>query len=141
PLRERDGISAFSRKCQGEGCCATPCFDARGWRWTPHPPGACLRALRDPEGHLLPEKGRIANLFPHPHRPAIILRMTDLPGRRPPPTPDRAPPFRERIEILRHLGRLVAQIWRTSKPLPAASIGLRLVSSLQPIAMLYVGKL
>ncbi|KKC38054.1 ABC transporter ATP-binding protein [Devosia epidermidihirudinis] len=67
--------------------------------------------------------------------------MTDLPGRRPPPIPDKAPTFRERIENLRHLGRLVAQIWRTSKPLTAASIGLRLISSLQPIAMLYVGKL
>jgi len=67
--------------------------------------------------------------------------MTDLPGRRPPPTPDQAPTFRERIENLRHLGRLVAQIWRTSKRLTAASIGLRLVSALQPVAMLYVGKL
>src|SRR5690606_15411838 len=38
-------------------------------------------------------------------------------------------------------GRLVAQIWRTSKPLTAASIGLRLISSLQPLAMLFVGKL
>ena len=67
--------------------------------------------------------------------------MTDLPGRMPPPSPDKAPTFRERIENLRHLGRLVAQIWRTSRPMTAASIGLRLVASLQPIAMLYVGKL
>ena len=47
--------------------------------------------------------------------------MTDLPGRVPPPTPDKAPTFRERIENLRHLGRLVAQIWRTSRPLTFAS--------------------
>ncbi|HEV7346563.1 MAG TPA: ABC transporter ATP-binding protein [Devosia sp.] len=67
--------------------------------------------------------------------------MTDLPGRRPPPTPEHAPTFRQRIENLRHLGRLVAQIWRTSKPLTAASIGLRLVASVQPLAMLYVAKL
>lgn len=67
--------------------------------------------------------------------------MTDLPGRRPPPTPDEAPTFRERLDNLRHLGRLVAQIWRTSKPLTAASIGLRLVASLQPIAVLYAAKL
>jgi len=67
--------------------------------------------------------------------------MTDLPGRRPPPIPEQTPSFRERIDNLRHLGRLLAQIWRTSKPLMAASIGLRLVASLQPIAMLYVGKL
>ena len=67
--------------------------------------------------------------------------MTDLPGRRPPPIPDKAPTLRERIENLRHLGHLVAQIWRTSRRLTAASVGLRLISSLQPIAMLYVGKL
>jgi ATP-binding cassette subfamily B protein len=67
--------------------------------------------------------------------------MTDLPGRRPPHIPDKAPSFRERLDNLRHLGRLVAQIWRTSKPLTAASIGLRLVSSLQPLAMLFVAKL
>ena len=67
--------------------------------------------------------------------------MTDLPGRRPPPIPDQAPTFRERLENLRLLGRLVAQIWGTSRLLTAASIGLRLVASLQPLAMLYVGKL
>ncbi|MET3927364.1 ABC transporter ATP-binding protein [Devosia sp. 2618] len=67
--------------------------------------------------------------------------MTDLPGRRPPPTPDKAPTFRERLDNLRHLGRLVAQIWRTSRPLTAASIGLRLIASLQPIAVLYAAKL
>ncbi|HUH77416.1 MAG TPA: ABC transporter ATP-binding protein [Devosia sp.] len=67
--------------------------------------------------------------------------MTDLPGRRPPPTRDTAPTWRERLDNLRHLRRLVAQIWRTSKPLTAASIGLRLIASVQPIAMLYVGKL
>ena len=67
--------------------------------------------------------------------------MTNPSGRRPLPTPDQAPSFRERLHNLRHLGRLVAQIWRTSAPLTSASIGLRLVASLQPIAMLYVGKL
>ena len=66
--------------------------------------------------------------------------MTDLPGRRPPPA-EKPPSFRERLDNLRHLGRLIAQIWRTSAPLTAASIGLRLVAALQPIAMLYVGKL
>src|SRR5690606_26630033 len=81
------------------------------------------------------------NLFP-PLSPARYNPpMTDLPGRRPPPTPDKAPTFKERLDNLRHLGRLVAQIWRTSKRLTAASIGLRLISAMQPIAMLYVGKL
>lgn len=67
--------------------------------------------------------------------------MTDLPGRRPPPVPESAPTFRERLENLRLLGRLIAQIWRTSPWLTAASIGFRLVASLQPVALLYVAKL
>jgi ATP-binding cassette, subfamily B, bacterial len=49
--------------------------------------------------------------------------------------------FRERLANLRHLGRLVAQIWRTSRWLTAASIALRLIRAGQPVAMLYVGKL
>ena len=42
---------------------------------------------------------------------------------------------------IRHLGRLFAQIWRTSRFLTLASLLLRLVRALQPVAMLYVGKL
>ncbi|KQN74974.1 ABC transporter ATP-binding protein [Devosia sp. Leaf64] len=67
--------------------------------------------------------------------------MTDLPGRRPPPIPEQSPTFRQRLDNLRHLGRLVAQIWRTSRAMTAASIGLRLVAALQPIAVLYAAKL
>ncbi len=67
--------------------------------------------------------------------------MTDLPGRRPPPVPDENPTFRERLDNLRHLARLVAQIWRTSRWLTAASIGLRLIAALQPVAVLYAAKL
>ena len=67
--------------------------------------------------------------------------MTDLPGRRPPPLPDDNPSLRQRLENLAHLGRLVAQIWRTSRPLTLASILLRLLAALQPVAVLYVGKL
>ncbi|UYN98162.1 MAG: ABC transporter ATP-binding protein [Devosia sp.] len=67
--------------------------------------------------------------------------MTDLPGRRPPPLPEENPSLRQRLENLAHLGRLVAQIWRTSPALMLASIGLRLIAALQPIAVLYVGKL
>jgi ATP-binding cassette subfamily B protein len=67
--------------------------------------------------------------------------MTDLPGRRPPPIPDENPTFRERLDNLRHLGRLVAQIWRTSRWLTGASIGLRLIAALQPVAVLYAAKL
>jgi ATP-binding cassette subfamily B protein len=67
--------------------------------------------------------------------------MTDLPGRRPPPAPETSPTFKQRLENLRHLGRLIAQIWRTSRPMTAASIGLRLVAAFQPIAVLYAAKL
>jgi len=47
----------------------------------------------------------------------------------------------ERLENLRHLGRLMAQMWRTSRWLTALSIILRLIRAVQPVAMLYVGKL
>ena len=47
----------------------------------------------------------------------------------------------ERIASLRHIGRLLAQIWRTSRLLTTASIGLRLAQALQPVAQLYVAKL
>lgn len=67
--------------------------------------------------------------------------MTDLPGRRPPPEQEAAPNFRQRLENMRHLGRLIAQIWRTSRGLTSASIGLRLLASLQPVAVLYAAKL
>jgi ATP-binding cassette, subfamily B, bacterial len=67
--------------------------------------------------------------------------MTDLPGRRPPPIPETAPTFREQLENFRLLGRLLVQIWQTSPPLAIASVCLRLLGALQPIAMLWVGKL
>ncbi len=67
--------------------------------------------------------------------------MTPRDASAPRAQPAPKPGFRERLANLRHLGRLVAQIWRTSRWLTAASIGLRLVRSLQPVAMLYVGKL
>jgi ATP-binding cassette subfamily B protein len=47
----------------------------------------------------------------------------------------------ERLRTLRHLGRLFAQIWQTSRTLTLLSLVLRLIRALQPVAMLYVGKL
>ncbi|WEJ60384.1 ABC transporter ATP-binding protein/permease [Devosia sp. FJ2-5-3] len=64
-----------------------------------------------------------------------------MPGRRPPPIPDKTPTFRERLDNLRHLGRLVAQIWRTSRWLTSATVVLRLIAALQPVAVLYAAKL
>jgi ATP-binding cassette subfamily B protein len=51
------------------------------------------------------------------------------------------PTFSERMQTLKHLGRLFAQIWRTSKFLTLASIVLRLIRALMPVAMLWVSKL
>jgi ATP-binding cassette subfamily B protein len=66
--------------------------------------------------------------------------MTDPAARYQRTTEPRAP-LAERLATLRHLGRLFAQIWRTSRFLTSASIGLRLVRAVQPVAMLFVAKL
>ena len=50
-------------------------------------------------------------------------------------------PFMDRLSTLRHLRRFFAQIWRTSPSLTVASVVLRLLRAVQPLAMLYVGKL
>ncbi|MEZ5782560.1 MAG: ABC transporter ATP-binding protein [Rhizobiaceae bacterium] len=57
------------------------------------------------------------------------------------PNPKNKPSINERLTNLGHLGRLVAQIWRTSRWLTAATIILRLVRAVLPVAKLYVGKL
>ena len=67
--------------------------------------------------------------------------MSDLPGRRPPPIPETTPTLRDQLDNLAHLGRLIAQIWRTSKALTAASLVLRLLAAVQPVAVLYAAKL
>jgi ATP-binding cassette subfamily B protein len=51
------------------------------------------------------------------------------------------PPLGEQLATLRHLKRFFAQIWRTSRSLTVASILLRLASAMQPLLMLYIGKL
>jgi len=51
------------------------------------------------------------------------------------------PPIVEQLATLRHLKRFFAQVWRTSPPLMIASILLRLLSAVQPLLLLYVGKL
>jgi ATP-binding cassette subfamily B protein len=49
--------------------------------------------------------------------------------------------FRQRLATLRHLARLVAQIWRASPLLTTASIALRLLRAFQPLALFYINKL
>jgi ATP-binding cassette subfamily B protein len=56
--------------------------------------------------------------------------------------PSRAnPSLRERFDALRNLPPFLRQIWSTSRPLTLASLGLRLLRAVQPVLMLYVGKL
>ncbi|GAB6194782.1 ABC transporter ATP-binding protein [Lysobacter xanthus] len=52
-----------------------------------------------------------------------------------------APPLRERLDALRNLRPFLRQIWATSPRLALASLALRLVQALVPVALLYVGKL
>src|SRR5690606_12397976 len=51
------------------------------------------------------------------------------------------PSLRERFGALRNLPPFLREIWATSKPLTLASLGLRLLRALMPIATLYIGKL
>jgi len=51
------------------------------------------------------------------------------------------PSFRERMDAMRNLPPFLRQIWQTSPALTLASLCLRLLRALLPVAMLYVGKL
>ncbi|MBD7988373.1 ABC transporter ATP-binding protein [Luteimonas sp. Sa2BVA3] len=60
----------------------------------------------------------------------------------PPPDPQAGrPSFRERVNALRNLPPFLREIWRTSRPLTLATMTLRLLRALLPVAMLYLGKL
>jgi ATP-binding cassette subfamily B protein len=49
--------------------------------------------------------------------------------------------LRERVGALRNLPPFLRQIWATSPAMTTASLGLRAVRALLPVATLYVGKL
>ncbi len=51
------------------------------------------------------------------------------------------PSFRERVDALRNLPPFLREIWRTSRGLTLATLALRLLRALLPVAMLYLGKL
>ncbi|WP_315389786.1 ABC transporter ATP-binding protein [uncultured Stenotrophomonas sp.] len=51
------------------------------------------------------------------------------------------PSLRERFKAMRNLPPFLRQVWQTSPALTIASLGLRVVRALLPVAMLYVGKL
>lgn len=50
-------------------------------------------------------------------------------------------PFREQFAALRHLPPFLALVWRTQPTLTLANLVLRLIKSVLPLAILYVGKL
>ncbi|MGV8960331.1 MAG: ABC transporter ATP-binding protein [Stenotrophomonas sp.] len=66
-----------------------------------------------------------------------------MPNPSPDPTPAarNQPSLRARFNAMRNLPPFLNMIWRTSRGLTLASLGLRLLRSLLPVAMLYVGKL
>ncbi|MNM81559.1 Lipid A export ATP-binding/permease protein MsbA [compost metagenome] len=51
------------------------------------------------------------------------------------------PSLRERMNAMRNLPPFLRQVWQTSRVLTMASLGLRLIRAVMPVAMLYVGKL
>ena len=51
------------------------------------------------------------------------------------------PNLRERFDAMRNLAPFLRQIWQTSRTLTIASLGLRVVRALMPVATLYIGKL
>ncbi len=59
----------------------------------------------------------------------------------PPSAPALRPTLRQRFGALRNLPPFLRQVWQTSPGLTLASLGLRVVRALLPVAMLYVGKL
>jgi ATP-binding cassette subfamily B protein len=52
-----------------------------------------------------------------------------------------SPTLRQRFSALRNLPPFLREIWHTSRPLTLGSLGLRLLRSVMPVAILYVGKL
>ncbi len=59
----------------------------------------------------------------------------------PSPSTISASSFRERVGALRNLRPFLAMVWATSPSLAAATIALRLIRALLPVATLYIGKL
>ncbi|MCF3499811.1 ATP-binding cassette domain-containing protein [Stenotrophomonas maltophilia] len=51
------------------------------------------------------------------------------------------PSLRQRFRAMRNLPPFLRMVWQTSPALTLASLGLRLIRALLPVAMLYVGKL
>jgi ATP-binding cassette subfamily B protein len=61
--------------------------------------------------------------------------------RRPSQTPGEQPTFRERVDALRYVPKLVRLVWETHRGYTVTMAALRLVRAFVPIATLWVGKL
>ena len=57
------------------------------------------------------------------------------------PTLAKTRSFKERVGALKNLRPFIAMVWQTSPQLTAASLVLRLVRALLPVATLFIGKL
>ncbi len=66
---------------------------------------------------------------------------TPAPPASAPKRPREHPSLRERFDAMRNLPPFLKQIWATSPSLTIASLGLRLIRALMPVATLYIGKL
>ena len=64
-----------------------------------------------------------------------------MPSRPGPAPAQSSPSLRERFRAMRNVPPFLRMIWKTSPGLTLLSLGLRLIRSLLPLAMLYVGKL
>lgn len=78
--------------------------------------------------------------MPHSPRPRSDSANENEPGRDGTGATQK-PSLRERFDALRNLPPFLRQIWATSRSLTIATLGLRLIRALAPVAMLYVGKL
>jgi len=58
-----------------------------------------------------------------------------------PAASEKKPSLRQRFRAMRNLPPFLRMVWQTSPALTLASLGLRLIRALLPVAMLYVGKL
>ena len=58
-----------------------------------------------------------------------------------PAATEKKPSLRQRFKAMRNLPPFLRMVWQTSPSLTLASLGLRLIRALLPVAMLYVGKL
>src|SRR5690606_28771744 len=83
--------------------------------------------------HVIPASSSPATSLPRAASRAIWNDRAGMPPASPPSATPR-PSLRERVGALRNLPPFLRDIWGTSKPLTLASLGLRLLRALVPVA-------